>query len=266
MAIDFDGAASKLESTGATTPFTAQMTILAWLLADGQGEGSFGRIVQAPEDATAGITTVGFFYSHFNAANTLEFAIVGDSGAQGAWTFPATDGAWHAVGLSFDRTDTANVPAVRVDFASVTATAIGAAWDTSFTVPTGYCVGNRTDSTRTWDGAMQYLSIHQVILTAGEMDMGLRRPGSVRRGMTAGPMLLMRTATDIINYAGTGSNPTGTSLTTRGTAPPVLPMWAPTNGYVPATRPVVTPTPPVVVGGAGWGPLLSGKRNRHLVS
>src|SRR3990167_10513563 len=128
MSIDFNGLTSKLEHTTASGYGTATRTILVWAFADGQGEGTFGRILALSEtdDATT-------FY-HQNAANTLVFYQVW-SGTDGQWTFPATDGQWNAVGLSYDGSLTTNDPVVRVNFAPVTVTQVASNPSGVLTVP-----------------------------------------------------------------------------------------------------------------------------------
>jgi hypothetical protein len=92
MAIDFEGAASKIEHTTASHDVTTQVTVLALVLADGMGEANFGRIISIAENATGRI-----YLSHNNSANTLYFQATWPT--VGAWTFPATDGQWNHVRL-----------------------------------------------------------------------------------------------------------------------------------------------------------------------
>ena len=81
---------------------------------------------------------------------------------------------------------------------------------------TGYCVGNVTGQTRTWDGGLAYLQFFTSILSADDMDKGLRCPGSV-----AGALLYLKMEydTDVTDYSGNGLNGTGTALATRATSP-----------------------------------------------
>jgi len=203
-----------------------------WAFADGQGEGTFGRILALSEtdDATT-------FY-HQNAANTLVFYQVW-SGTDGQWTFPATDGQWNAVALSYDGSLTTNNPVARVNFAPVTVTQVASDPSGTFTAPaTGYCIGNNTGGTRTWDGALQHLQFFNVILTADEMDAALRYPGSIRRGLVSHwPMLHAGYTVDLVN---TASRPTATALANRDGAPCRM-MWpSKTRGW----RGAFAPAPP----------------------
>jgi hypothetical protein len=209
LAIDYNGTTSKLENATASGFDVDAFTILCFALADGQGEGGFGRIFCADEADNA------FNMQHQNAANTLRF-IYRRSVTSGGWNFPATDGQWNAVALSYDRSSTLNDPVVRVNFASVTVTETDIPDGTATAPNTGYCVGNNTGQTRTWDGGLAYLQFFTSILSADDMDKGLRCPGSVAGALL---YLKMEYATDVNDYSGNGLNGTGTSLGTRATSP-----------------------------------------------
>lgn len=225
MSIDFNGTSSKLEHTTATGYNTDTMTILAWLWADGIGETN-GYILTCDESTGAG-TTSGFNYTHDTVANSLRLRYAFGT-TDGIWTFPATDGQWNAVGMSYDRGSDTNDPVARVNFAPATVSnptpPVGVAPSTL----SGYCIGNVTNQTRTWNGAIQHLQFFNVILTAEEMDAALRRPGSIQRGLVSWwPMWDANYAIDLVNHS---FQPTATSLVTRDGAP-CQPPWAGAFGW-----------------------------------
>lgn len=221
MAIDFNGTTSKLENTGGTD-FSAYtvISVLVWVYADTTGEGALGNVFHFPEDANSGNQGLRY-HDATNMGWQSDRATT-----HGQWKFAASTGQWNAVGLSYDNTDVANDPVTRVNFASVTPSRENAPVGAALAPGSGYCVGNNTAQTRTWDGAIAHLQVFNVILTASEMDMGLRRPGSVRRGLTM--WLPMYDANHIQDWSGNVNNGTATALTTRDGPPCQSPYaaWA----------------------------------------
>ncbi len=210
MAITFDGASSKLEHTTAGGLDNNTYTLCVWEYAAGLGEGSFGRIFVTPE-AGGSIT-----YSHADSANVLRFSQAYSSVA-GEWDIAATDNQWNAVAISFDRSSDTTTPTVRVNFASSTPTLFSDSSGTATTAATGYCVGNRSNAQRTWDGRLAHFQYFNVILNAAEMDMALKFPGSVRRGLQL--WLPMYHATYVADLSGNGRNGTATALATSDGPP-----------------------------------------------
>ena len=224
MAIDFDGAASKLENTTYSITTSGILSLVFWSLADGVGEASEGRIITLPEGGSS-------FLRHRNAtANTLEFLadFTGGGSADGSFRFTANDNVWNKIGLSYNATSTTNVPVVVVNGVTVTVTVVATPVGTSPTFSGGYCVGNTTGATRTWDGAIQYMQGFNVALTVGEMIQACNRPGAVSRGRTL--FLRMQDATDVKDYSGNAGHATATTLGTRNSAPSA-PLWPGRAGW-----------------------------------
>jgi hypothetical protein len=209
LAIDYNGTTSKLENTTASGFDVNTFTILVHALADGQGELGFGMVFGLSE------TGLQLQLTHLNVDNTWQF-VYDFTTTNGEWTFPVTDGQWNAVAISYDRSLTTNDPVGRVNFASVTMTETTTPVGTAVAPATGYCVGNRANQQLTWDGGLAYLQFFTSILSADDMDKGLRCPGSVAGALL---YLKMEYATDVNDYSGNGLNGTGTSLGTRATSP-----------------------------------------------
>lgn len=214
--IDFNGTTSRIENTTANLGVNTIMTLCAWTFADGQGESSAGHIT-CLDEATNSVVL-----RHNNSNNVLRFGAI-FTGVSGAWNFTATDSQWNAVAVSYDGGATTNDPVVRVNFANVSVTEVSTP-TLSFVSPnTGYCIGNNTGATRTWNGMIAYVQGFNVILTAPEMDQCLRRPGSVRRGLKLfQPMLHSGYLADL---SGNGFNGTGTDLANRVGGPPCAPLY-----------------------------------------
>lgn len=221
MAIDFNALTSTLEHTTAAGFDTATMTLCAWALADGEGENALGRIFQASEADTTPSPAL----FHFGGANQLKwyYDFTGGGSVDGQWTFPATDGQWNAIGVSYDRSSVANDPVARVNFADVTVTETATPVGTAETPATGYCVGNISGQTRTWDGALAHVMFFNVVLSAEEMDQALIRPGSMRRGLVL--WLPMWDSSHVEDLSGSALNGTATALATRD-GPPITPLLA----------------------------------------
>lgn len=221
--VDFDALTSFFENTTADLGITTLVTICAHVFADGVGEGSFGRIIQLPED------TLILTFEHNSAAGLLEFRAQW-SGTLAHWTFPANDSEHHAVAVSYDAGATGNTPVARVDYLPVTVTLVTAASGT-FTAPgTGYCIGNRTARDRTWDGMLGEIQVFNAILTAGQMDQACIKPGSVRLN-AAGTRVLqlwapLYNAAYLSDLSGSAFNGTAGGLTDRAGGPRRSPLFA----------------------------------------
>lgn len=154
---------------------------------------------------------------HFNSASTMQFLAV-FNGVAGSWTFPATDGQWNAIAISYDGTSITNNPVVRVNFQPVTATQIATPVGTLNVSGSGYCIGNLTNQTQTWDGMLQNVQIANYIFTsAADMDLALRSPGSVTVQIHIG----LSTASDLNDMSGNALNATATALGDRTPNAPV---------------------------------------------
>lgn len=226
MAIDFNGTTSRIAHTTQTGFDVAQMTVLAWAIADGQGEGGFGRIFQA-DDADTASPSPGLL--HNNSADTIRwyYDFAGGGSADGQWTFPATDGQWNAISVTYNRGATTNDPVARVNFASATITEVVTPVGSASAPNNGYCIGNNADSTRTWDGGLMHVQFHPTILSADDQDKANQYPGSVRTEGALWWPLLNGTYTKVFLVSGgvwTVTNAaTLSNCATRNPKPPCRP-------------------------------------------
>lgn len=209
--IDFNGSTSKAEhATANVFNGVAAVTACFWLYSDGQSTSA--RLLNLPE----GDTIARFLISRpAGAPNQLN--IFKDGTVDGIWTFPITDGAWHAVAVRLDYGSDANDPTVRVDFANVAPTETSAP-SAATTIPAaGYCVGNRTNEDLAWDGRLAYMQVFNAIKSDADCDQALRSPGSVTADLRL--YLPMTHATDILDQSGNGFDAIGTALATGSDGP-----------------------------------------------
>lgn len=243
MSIVFNGTSSELEWTAYGGFDVDTITVCAWTYANSAGEGNIGRVICFPEAGTASRI------NHPAAADTLQW-VYDFTTTDGVWTFAATDNQWNAIAVSYDRTSTSNDPTVRVNFTSVTPTEATTPSGTAQVASTGVSIGNRADALATWDGRIQHVQCFNVILNAAEMDMALKRPGSVRRGLFFwAPMF---NANYTIEWTNQLVAPVIVSLATGDSAP----CQAPWSGARRMRYTVSAGAP------AGWGHLLGMSRNR----
>lgn len=209
----FNATTSKLQHDTASLITGDTLSICFWSYAASAGESSAGRIFSF--DELDGVNS-GVGINHAAAADTLQL-FARWSGSLAVWQITASDNAWNAVAWSYNKSATTNDPVARVNFANATVTEGTAPLTTKPTIASGYCVGNRSAADRTWDGRLAYVQVFDVILTAGEMDQALRKPGSIRRGLKL--YLPMTGAADVADYSGSALNGTATDLT-NGNGPP----------------------------------------------
>jgi hypothetical protein len=116
-----------------------------------------------------------------------------------------------------DATTEVTDPAARVNFATATVSEVSEPNDGPGSPSAGYCIGNISDASKTWDGRIAHVQIFNRILSAAEMDACLQAPGSVTNGLRL--WLPMNNATDINDRSENGFHGIGTSLTTDISGP-----------------------------------------------
>lgn len=217
MSCVFDGAISKLEYASVVGNGELQdplINILFWAYANSIGEGSgvlFGIAFGI------GISTARprLFYT---SANTMRMT-QGHSILNGQWDFTLNTGRWNAVAVTYDRSNNANDPLVRVNFAPVS-TSETSTPNGTFDVNNTFIWGNVTAQTGTWDGFLAYGQVHTgVILTPWECDQALRYPGSITRGLLL--PVSMKNPQDMVSRRQFRIPMTGTALAI-GPEPPMV--------------------------------------------
>lgn len=145
------------------SPDTGQITLAAWVRADGQGNSAFPRILDTPGYRL-------FFRFDNQGSNGFDFATY--STGNGDWFSGAntiSTGAWYHIAATYDRSSFANLPALYVNGAQTSITTIT---DPSGTQPpytgTGY-IGNKSGLSRAWKGAIDDLRIYNRLLTSAEI-------------------------------------------------------------------------------------------------
>ena len=223
--IKFDALNSKLEHTTGTGFDVTQLTICCWTRCDGRGEGNLGRIISCSETGPA---TDGFTLGA-NLTDQFQFLYTWSTSTSGTaqWTWTQTFGAWHALSVAYDRGLTTNDPTARVDYVNATITE-GRAPSGVVVVPTsGFCIGNNTGQTRTYDGGIMHLQFHPTLLSAANQDLANKYPGSVRTTNAIWWPMLNSNYTRAFTYNGTAwvpyaSQGAGTSLADYTTNSPAL--------------------------------------------
>jgi beta-galactosidase len=177
-ALHFNGSNN---SASFASPDASQITVAAWVRADGQGNSAFPRILETPGYRV-------FFRFDASGSNILDFATFATG--NGEW-FTAQNsvgtGAWYHVAVSYDKTSLTNVPALYVNGVRL-APALFAT--PSGTTPsysgTGY-IGNRADLGRGWNGSIDDLRIYNRLLSDAEVGaLALLAPPNLAPVVNAG--------------------------------------------------------------------------------
>lgn len=254
----FNNTTTKVENTGAAIVYS-QMSILAWIKFAGNGEDGFGRILVADEFTTAG------FRFRLRPTNTTIDLFRTFSTTNGTWRAAtgavANTGRWYCVAVSHDGGSTANVPAWWIRDSTTGPNLVTSA-NTTVTAPAGtvtltgvgYCAGNVTGQTATFDGSICYLQLWDRILTYGEFNTAMHNPGRITNGLKL--FLPLRDSADGADLSGSGFNGT---VTAGGNSdgPPCGPLYTfGSRGY--QDQYYSAPA------GGGHGLLIAQKRN-HLV-
>ncbi len=146
------------------SPDTAQITLAAWVRADGQGNSAYPRIFDTPGYRL-------FFRFDGQGTNGLDFATY-TTPQNGDWFSGANTirtGAWYHVAASYDRSSLTNLPALYVNGIRLAPSTITSP---SGTQPpytgTGY-LGNKSGLTRAWKGGLDDVRIYNRLVTDAEI-------------------------------------------------------------------------------------------------
>lgn len=159
-ALSFNGS-----SAAATFPSldTSQITLAAWVRADGQGNSAFPRILDTPGYRL-------FFRFDNQGSNGFDFATY--STGNGDWFSGAntiSTGVWYHVAATYDRSSFANVPTLYVNGISTSITTITSPSGTQPSYGGTGRIGNTSALSRAWKGAIDDLRIYNRLLTAAEI-------------------------------------------------------------------------------------------------
>ena len=159
-ALHFNGAGN---AATFASPDANQLTVTAWVRADGQGNSQYPRIIDTPGYRL-------FFRFDGQGTNGLDFATY--STGNGDWFSGAntiSTGAWYHVAASYDRSSFANLPALYINGLKLAPNTITSP---SGTQPpysgTGY-IGNKSGLTRAWNGLTDDLRLYNRILDDSEI-------------------------------------------------------------------------------------------------
>ncbi len=160
-ALHFNGTTSDATFS---SPDAAQLTVAAWVRADGKGNSAYPRIL----DTNPGYRF--FFRFDGSGSNGLDFATY--STANGDWFSgqnTISTGAWYHVAASYDRSSFANLPALYVNGVrrSLTTITSPSGTQTNYT-GTGY-IGNQAALNRGWSGSIDDLRLYNRILSDSEV-------------------------------------------------------------------------------------------------
>ena len=171
-----------------TSVDAAQMTVAAWVRADSNGGSSFPRILVRPG------CYINFRFDGSANNNTLDFATTTTANGTtvaGEWLAPPNSigiGTWYHVAVSYDKSSTANIPALYINGVKMGLTTLTSpSVSPPSSAGTTY-IGNRLDLTRGWDGLIDDLRIYNRLLSDVEVQSlaGVAAPTNFAPTVSAG--------------------------------------------------------------------------------
>jgi hypothetical protein len=173
---------SKLEHASADVLNNAkQVTVCCWIYPNGLGEFGNGAVIYLDEQAG----NAAFVIAHIAGANMLQIEkYPGAAGQAGSWTIPIIDRTWNAVCVRLDFSAD-NAPTARVNFTAVTVNTDITPIGINDQPATGYCVGNTSAQTRTWDGRIAHVQVFNTILSRRQCGCSIAEPGFDHNQSTA---------------------------------------------------------------------------------
>lgn len=163
-----------------------QTTVAAWVYADGNGGSSFPRILVTP----GSYLNLRFDGSANN--NALDFATTttaNGSTVDGEWLAPLNSistGVWYHVAVSYDKSSTANIPALYINGVKMSLTTLTSPSVTPPSYAGTTYIGNRLDLTRGWDGLIDDLRIYNRLLSDAEVQSLAATPPNLAPTVNAG--------------------------------------------------------------------------------
>ena len=140
-----------------------QVTVTAWVRADGTGGGSYPRILDTPSYRV---------HFRFTGADSYSFGFATSDQVNGDYDSGAGTvalGAWYHVAVSFDRASLATPPALYLNGSKMTTSTLASPSGTAPSLSgTGY-IGNRAGLDRYWNGLIDDLRIYNRVLSDGEV-------------------------------------------------------------------------------------------------
>ena len=152
-----------------TSTDTGQITVAAWVRADSNGGSNFPRILVTPG------YYINFRFDGSANNNALDFATTttaNGSTVDGEWLAPPNSigtGTWYHVAVSYDKSSTANVPALYVNGVKMSLTTLTSPTIALPSYAGTTFIGNRLDLTRGWDGLIDDLRIYNRLLSDAEV-------------------------------------------------------------------------------------------------
>jgi hypothetical protein len=164
QALDFDGMNDHVITN--LTAHYSQTTFSAWIYPRSSGEGNLGRIFDKREN----LGTEAFFLSMSGSDRLLlqrNFSLT-----SGRWEAPAGSislNTWSHVVVTYDSSLTSNDPNIYINGLLVPAVELSAPTGTVVTNSDKYIIGNRGDTTRTFNGSIDEPRFHSRALSVSEI-------------------------------------------------------------------------------------------------
>lgn len=159
---EFNGTTSIITCGSDTTIddiFVGGGSITWWQRSDGRGESNTGRTISKGNWYINMVTDT----THMQVYQTFT------GGDDGVWTFPIATGVWQHIAIVYNNSVSTNDPVVYVNGVSVTvtdgATQPGSEVDTA-DAAANLIIGNKSDGTETWDGAISDVRMLTTVRTA----------------------------------------------------------------------------------------------------
>ncbi len=176
QSLTFDGI-NDYVLTGLTSHYN-QTTISAWIYPRSLGEGNLGRIIDKRENG--GVETL---YFALNGNNKLIFGRKFSTSLIGNWLTldnSITLGTWNHVIVTFDESSSTNKPVFYINGVLASSTTAYNPTGTATTNTDRYIIGNRGDTTRTFDGKIDDVRIYNRIVTPTEVQTLYKAGGGVK--------------------------------------------------------------------------------------
>ena len=224
---DFNATTSKIENTTAGNLAGDAFSFLVWMYLDGFGEGEFGRVLLIDENGNSRSMFVDGFGTSDRFWVAQEYSI-----GNGSWhtgNFSLVTGRWFCVAVSFNIVDDQSLPNMYIlDTDSDSSLQLKSEVESSnpsgtpTAANTGYIIGNRPASDRTFDGRLNYLQYWTAALNQDELNAAAFWPGRIRRdNLKLFTPLLGTDPVDLSNQSQTG---TATALANADPPPVALPF------------------------------------------
>jgi len=162
---NFNGSDTNVTFTSVSSQNSlSQLTVSVWVNIAGNGLNGLGRIIQKLNASN------GYFQINMESSTTTIVFSASWATTVGIWRYTApSQNVWHHIAVTYDGSSVNNVPTFYIDNASQSLASSQTPAGSRTTDDTNMYIGNRGDTTRTFNGTIDEIGLWSRLLSSSEI-------------------------------------------------------------------------------------------------